>query len=65
MMVTGKMNTGGRQRAGFKSRAQQVFIAMDHRRRQVAEQAEGYTQGVQKGNSTGREKASNVVRVIS
>ena len=26
----------GRQRAGFKRRAQQVFITKDHRRRQVA-----------------------------
>ena len=30
----------------------------------VQGQAEGHTRGVQKGNSTGREKASNVVREI-
>ena len=51
-----------RQVAG--SRGRQKVI---HRRRQVAwvqGQAEGHIQGVQKGNSTGREKASNVVREI-
>jgi hypothetical protein len=54
----------GRQRAGFKRRAQQVFIGKGPQEEAgswVQGQAEGHTQWVQKGNSTGREKASNVV----
>ena len=52
----------GRQRAGFKRRAQLVFIVKDHRRRQVA--GSRGRQKVIQGNSTGREKASNVIREI-
>ena len=43
----------GRQRAGFKRRAQQVFIAKDHRRRQVTwsrGRQKVVQKGVQKGN---------------
>ena len=58
------MNTMG-DRAGFKCRAQQVFIIKGPQEEAgslVQGQAEGHTQGVQKGNSTGREEASNIVR---
>jgi hypothetical protein len=60
------MNTMG-DRAGFKRRAQQVQICKGPQEEAgswVRGQAEGHTQGVQKGNSRGREKASNVVREI-
>jgi flagellar biosynthesis/type III secretory pathway protein FliH len=56
-----------RQRAGFKLRAQQVFICKGPQGEAgswVQRQAEGHTQGIQKGNSTGMEQASNVVREI-
>ena len=55
----------GRQRAGFKRRAHQVFICIGPPEGASSGgqgQGEGHTQVVQKGNSTGREKASNVVR---
>ena len=54
----------GRQRAGSKRSAQQVFIGKGPREEAgswVQGQAEGHTQGVQKGNGAGREKASIVV----
>ena len=43
-----------------------MFIAKDHLRRQVAgsRSRQKVINGVQKGNSTVREKASNVVREI-
>jgi hypothetical protein len=58
------MNTMGDKRAGFKCRVQQVFIGKGPQKEAgswVQGQAEGHTQGVQKGNRTGREKAINVV----
>ena len=54
-------------RAGFKCRTQQVFIGKGPQEEVgswVQGQAEGHAQGVQKGNNTGREKASKVVREI-
>jgi hypothetical protein len=72
----------GRQRAGFKRRAQQVFICKGPQEEAgswvqgqveghtqeagswVQGQVEGHTQGVHQGNSTGREKVSNVFREI-
>ena len=45
--------------AGFRHRAQQVFICkglQEEAGSWVQGQAEGHTQGIQKGNSTGRER---------
>ena len=57
----------GGQSAGFKRRVQQVFISKGPQEEAgswVQGQTEGHTKGLQKSNSTDREKANIVVREI-
>ena len=66
------MNTMGDRELVTAPGRSRCLVVKDHRRRQVTGSRgrqkvihrEGHTQGVQKGNSTGREKASNDVREI-